>query len=465
MSVWNRPMFAGTQSARAELERMRVGMVSGGSPTDAVNSPPTVGGYVAGPFNLAVEPPPPVPVPTREVTNWPADPPAPAPTPAPALAAPVVGTLGSAPSSGPAAEEKPNDVDTFLAGIDAQLANAEKSSGGFGGPDSGFAGFAMSADAAAEYLRDAYTARAGVYDEILGDPERRRASARAEILFEIAQRALQFASGVGPDGRAMGGSMFAQAAQSFAPVFGSIAAQSRALGEEEQAGRGARLAAAEKDLAREQDVRAKLDETWVTEQLRGGAESVAPLVLEQFLPSPEDVENHLQTLPNTRLAFDAPSAIKRMANSLTAVFGFQQFPEEGDAIKYMEFFNNRVLGTLARNLQSSGRVSNFVLELSLGLLESPATWGTTPERAIASYTQVRDLVIEDIKNEIALHNQAIIARQPREIMKAAVAIQTLQRTLLEVEAMIEAIRLGRNRAGLPEAGAGTGATDLADWSE
>jgi hypothetical protein len=249
----------------------------------------------------------------------------------------------------------------------------------------------------------------------------------------------------------MGGSMFAQAAQSFAPVFGSMAERSRELRGEEREMRAARLAAAEGDLSREQDLRAEIDR----QLMLGGLspEEGLPLVsLQDIFPTEESVDAVLAQLPEITPAYGPGAPIFNAFNRAGAVFGYQPAPATNAAVAQTNFINNRLLGVLARSLQES-RPSNFVLELSRDLLAKPAVFTNTPESALNNFRLIRNSIEEDMDAAVKAHNDAIQYEQPRRALDRRGDLNALRRALIEVSAVI------RSLEGETGAGSGGGGID------
>ena len=426
MSVWNRPMFAGARppnSARAELERLRVGMAEGGVPVDAIDDMLGRSGYVPGPLDPASDSAPRAPA--RQTASE---------------------AFAGFPSRRelPPADREPLTIEVDLSQIPQTEPAAEPATF-----DPRLQPFGMDRAEMADFLRDRYTARESLYDELLGDPDRRRAQARSEIFFEIAQRALQFAGGVGPDGQPMRGSMFAQAAQSFAPVFGSLAERSRELTDQERALRASRLEAAETDLAREQGLRAEITGAQVRSLMEGMGAGAPPqpLTFEALLPAQEEIDEHLPNLPDIRRAYDPGAPFRNFMNTAGAIIGWQYSPDTNEAVVATQFINNRLLGSLAQSLQQSGRPSNFTLELSRDLLQEPAQFRTSVASAQNAFIEIQNAIEADLADEVRKYNTALAFEQQRSAMDAFNAMQALRVSHMEVSAVLDSLGGRRTPAG------------------
>jgi len=245
----------------------------------------------------------------------------------------------------------------------------------------------------AERLRAAFEGREAVYDEILGDPERRRSVAKSQLLFSIAQRALQFASGVSPEGQPMSGSMLSQAARSFAPVAGDLATYASQMDAEDREIRAARLAAAEKDVSAEQTLRGRLFEAAMKAREEAEDEKQLRPVSEAVLQPDEDAVNL-----SINQAFNFGSGLKALANRVTSIANLQAYPEAAEAVRQIEAFNDlELVGPLGKALTGAGRTSNLVIELVRKRLPTPADIFSSVPEAISKYTSILDMVDDEIR--------------------------------------------------------------------
>jgi len=98
-------------------------------------------------------------------------------------------------------------------------------------------------------------------------------------------------------------------------------------------------------------------------------------------------------------AFGTGAKLGNWLNTVRGAVGLGPSDEQREAaIGEVRTFNNRLLGDLARGIQEGGRVSNFVLDLSQGLLPQPAEISTSPFRAKTKYEAILNR-IESINEE------------------------------------------------------------------
>lgn len=258
--------------------------------------------------------------------------------------------------------------------------------------------FSFSPEERADRLRAAYEGREAVYDEILGDPERRRDNAKAQLFFSIAQRALQFASGVSPEGTPMSGSMLAQAAQSFAPVFGDVSQYLAAQDQQERELRAARLAAAEKDVTREEDSRERMLSALMAARGEGGmtAADVLPSAAQELQAIRDRFEQRGDSASvDLTPAYNFGSSLRSTAANLGSLVNLDIAPQTREAIRWGQQFNTTVLAELARSIQAS-RPSNFTLELVQNLLPAPGAPFQSVAAAVDAYKGLKSWLDEDV---------------------------------------------------------------------
>ena len=274
--------------------------------------------------------------------------------------------------------------------------------------------YSFSPEERAERLRAAYEGREAVYDEILGDPERRRNNAKAQLLFSIAQRALQFAGGVTAEGRPMTGSMVSQAAQAFAPVFGDVAEYNAAMEQQDQEMRAARLAAAEKDVVRDEESRASLLSALA--KARGESELTASDVLR---PATEELADMtIAEPPDLTPAYSFGATMFNTFGKAARIVNWDAAPETTEAVRWANQFNTTILADLARSIQQ-GRTSNFTLQLVQSLLPTPGGTFESVASAIDTYAGLKDQLDRDVR---------LLAREYesyRALNLAPKAVQTL----------------------------------------
>jgi len=295
--------------------------------------------------------------------------------------------------------------------------------------------YSFSPDERADRLRAAYEGREAVYDEILGDPERRRNNAKAQLLFSIAQRALQFAGGVTAEGRPMTGSMVSQAAQSFAPVFGDVAEYNAAMEQQDQEMRAARLAAAEKDVVRDEENRASLLSALA--KARGESELKAADVLRPAAEELADIS--ITEPPDLTPAYNFGASLRNFGGRIGSAINADWAPETREAVRWATQFNTTVLADLARAIQSS-RPSNFTLQLVQSLLPTPSGSFESVASAIDTYSGLKD----QLDREVLL--MAEDYEKYRTLDMAPKAIETLslmrrtQETSMQLDRILSGLR-------------------------
>jgi len=295
--------------------------------------------------------------------------------------------------------------------------------------------YSFSPEERADRLRAAYEGREAVYDEILGDPERRRDNAKAQLLFSIAQRALQFAGGVTAEGRPMSGSMVSQAAQSFAPVFGDVAEYNAAMEQQDQEMRAARLAAAEKDVTRDEENRASLLSALA--KARGESELTASDVLRPATEELADIS--ITEPPDLTPAYNFGASLRNFGGRIGSAINADWAPETREAVRWATQFNTTVLADLARAIQSS-RPSNFTLQLVQSLLPTPSGSFESVASAIDTYSGLKD----QLDREVLL--MAEDYEKYRTLNMAPKAIETLslmrrtQETSMQLDRILSGLR-------------------------
>jgi hypothetical protein len=275
------------------------------------------------------------------------------------------------------------------------------------------AGSAATPAAPRDDLLDAYEGRSDLYDQVLGSSEERRQQARSRIMFDIAQRALAFAGGVTPEGQRTSGSVVSQAAQAFAGAPATVAAESRALQDQEQAMRVARLQQAEKEVGEQaagaQDFARRLALLRAEASYDAAAEGRAPdfnTVVSAAREAAQEGEAAVGAdRINVRKAFDTGSYIRQVANQAGSLANVRPSPETDNANRYVKLLNTTLTADIARILSDANRSSNFQLQLALEHIPQPNTLFSTLDGGIASYGALRDaleLQIRDLRRDYSV---------------------------------------------------------------
>ena len=344
---------------------------------------------------------------------------------------------GEAPAVGP---YRPPPRPSEGAG-EAPVVSAEEQEATPGLDISGLLGmYNFSPEERAERLRAAFEGREAVYDEILGDPERRRSVAKSQLLFSIAQRALQFASGVSPEGQPMSGSMLSQAARSFAPVAGDLATYASQMDAEDREIRAARLAAAEKDVDTAERSRAAL----LAALAKARGEDDSKVLTELPTASQALQEISIERPPDLTPAYTFGAAQFNAISKGLRALNMSAASETAEAVRWGTQFNTTVLADLARSIQSN-RPSNMTIQLAMDMLPRPGYTFESVESAINTYAGLKD----QFQREVGLLADEYNNFRMLGLAKPAIDSLSLLRRTQEVVLQLDGIIYGLE-GNLPE---------------